>query len=49
MHLEADKTDKFYNFDTEESFTLKGSELAGGLTVTLDEPYSSLILRYEVI
>ncbi|MBR3750374.1 MAG: alpha-galactosidase [Clostridia bacterium] len=49
MHFEADKTYKFYNFDTEESFTLKGSELAGGLTVTLDEPYSSLILRYEVI
>ena len=49
MHFEADRSYKFYHYDTNETFTLKGSELAGGLTVTLDEPYSSLILRYEII
>ncbi len=49
MHVEQGKTYKFYNFDTDESFTLTADKLADGLTVTLNEPYSSLILRYEII
>ena len=49
MHVEQGRAYKFYNFDTEQAFTLSADQLADGLTVTLDKPYSSLVLRYEIL
>ncbi len=49
LHVEPGKTYRFYSFDTKETFKMTSEELADGLTVTLDEPYSSLVIRYEIL
>ena len=45
--LDAAKTYRIENRDGGEPFTRTGAELADGLVLTLDEPRSSMLLKYE--
>ena len=39
---------ELYDYDTKESFTVSGSELAKGYRIRLDEPGKSILLRYKL-
>ena len=46
--IDASRNYSVYNFDTGESVTVPGAELASGYVLTLPEPRGSMLLRYKL-